>query len=446
MIYLLVICLMLLTFFTFNTTRDVFHPAVVICGSYTFSAFVAALSQSYLGIDIQFQTVVVIMLFLLAFSIPCMLLRRKNNTSNYDLLRIIIIPQQIKFIFLLFVLIITILYVRYTFKAAILGGLKNGYENLFTYAQNTLYSENSELNIGGFLNYGIKFSKAISYILTVEVVQNFFYKRKNSMYSFFIISLYLVQCLFSTGRTKLFYFAIFVVSLIVLYWRQKSGWNLKDNKRVVLSLMTVSVFALIVFRIIGVYLRGSIYGNSNTVWESLSTYIGGPIYSLDVFLKNITHSSYFGEETLYSFYGIFSKFGIKVSNRFSFLEFIKYGKNVIVNNNVYGAIRRYIHDYGYFSIVIVIFEGIFFSNMYEKIKKYGVSNFIYIFYSSSLFAIVFFFFEERMLIDVFSTSNALIVFVMYIIYKRFSYINNTSDIQTVKKNRKRVRIIFGRRG
>lgn len=444
MIYLLTVFLFFITIIIYKICKDVFHPAVIICATYTFSAFVAALSKTTLDTDISTKTFIIILLFVVAFSLPCALCSFKKGTINHSQTTMIVLPETIRIMFFLFIFLITVLYVRYTLTAAIIGGLKGGYKNMFSYAQMTLYDENSDYSMGFLLNYGLKVSKAIGYISVLELIQNIIYKQKKSIITVANVILFLTQCLFSTGRTKLFYVIIFSVSLIVMYNRQLKNWVIKDNFKVIKSMIIILVISLVLFRLIGVHLRGSIYGNRHTAWESLSTYIGGPIYSLNVYLDNITYSNRFGEETLYSFYGIAKKLGFDVTNGYSFLEFINYGNKISVSNNVYGAIRRYIHDYNYFSIFIVIIEGIIFGCLYERIKRKGLNSFHFIFYASSLFAVVFFFFEERIIIDVFSTTNAITLLMMYIIFKTFSYRIDNSEVDEQEIDRRRLVFKIGK--
>ena len=183
-------------------------------------------------------------------------------------------------------------------------------------------------------------------------------------------------------------------------------------------MLIVAAIGLIAFRIIGVELRGSIYGNTSSAMATMTKYIAGPIFALDDYLSNITHSSFFGEETLYSLYSLLGKLGFNYkagANNLEFVDFSYLGKVTTVN--VYGAIRRYIHDYSFLTIAIVFLEGLLFGSLYQKVKKTGCNSFLFIFYAKSIYCLVFFFFEERLLtfLILYYYNNSIHIFLFLFI-------------------------------
>lgn len=428
MLFLLGIILLLITIIMFSFTRDVMHPGVILPACYFLSVVFALMSKTILLIDdISSKTVFIVGASCIIFCFFSLCEFGHKEYSYSDKVLLINIPSHIKILILIIIASVTVLYLRYILGAAYLGGYGGGLRNIFSYAQKTLYSDDSDISMGFILNYGLKFSRSFAYIVTVELIQKILYRRHISIIDYLVPIIYVFQCIISTGRTKLFYYAIFVLFVAVILKRQIKGNYINDNRRLIKIIIRVAVVLLAFFVFSGLILRGSIYGHKNTIWNILSVYIGGPVFCLDNYLKNPTYASSFGEETLYSIYGVLNKIGLDIKVSHSYLEFTTYGLTQI-KNNVYGAIRRYIHDYQYFTILILSIEGYVFGHLYRKIRSNGGSSFLYIFYSLSIYAIVFFFFEERFIIDVLSTSNLLSMLAAYFLYKVFTIKVDLSDL------------------
>lgn len=425
MIYLLFAILLFITFFTYIAKKDIFHPAFLLAACYSFSCFVAVLNAKEIGRDIGLTTVFVISGSVVLFVAPCLLFGNKSNDKNIPY-RVFNVPKKIKIVFLLFMLIIDYFYFLYVLDMARKGGYMGGIKNIFTYAQETIYGDDSEASMNFFLNYGLKIARGIGYMASFELVQNFVFgrARKEKMSTIILlltVSSFLFQCLLSTGRTQLIHLFVFMLSIFIILRRRKSNWSLKDNKRIAFIMLLVSAVGLIVFRIVGVELRGSIYGNTSTTMGTMVKYIAGPIFALDDYLSNVTHSSYFGEETLYSLYSFLGKLGFDFkagANNLEFVNFSYMGKMTTIN--VYGAIRRYIYDYGFLIAPIVILEGLLFGFLYRKVKNTGCNSFLFLFYAKSIYCLVFFFFEERLLTDFLTFSNFMTMITMYLLYRLFS--------------------------
>ena len=426
MIFLLFAFLLVFLTIIFKKTRDVFHPAFLLTACYTFSCFFCVLSYKQLGTDISFTTFIVVALTAVLFSVPSIIICERVKYCGEKDYKIMTIPLSYKIFFFLFFLLVDVLYARYIINMARIGGYTGGLTNIFTFAQIAIFNDQVDSSMGFVLNYGLKLSKAIGYIVSFELMQGFVYRKlvkpKHLGISFLIFILFVFQCILSTGRTQIIYLLIFLLCIYAFLKRQQYLWKKDDNKKFLFFFIVIGVFGLLIFRIIGTKFRGSIYGTTSDTWANLFKYIGSPIYALDEYLSKPSFSSFFGEETLYTLYSALHKIGLwgdVKPNNLGFVDYLYEG--VSTTTNVYGAVRRYIHDYSVFTVFILVLEGCFFGTIYKHIRKYGCNSFSFIAYSKISYVLVFFFFEERFLVDIFTLSNGFTFFFLYIFYRLFTH-------------------------
>lgn len=255
----------------------------------------------------------------------------------------------------------------------------------------------------------LSISKMLAYIFTYSFFVNYiFFKQRNLGY-LLIPFAYILMSLLTSGRIYIIYFVIYAFSLYFILNKNKYSNILK-------IVLKTFVFIFICLFLFGALANVVGRNTSHSIMEQLSIYIGGPLVSLDLYLKNlfITPTKYFGEETLIGVYQILNKLQITNIQLNRHLEYVQFGNNW---GNVYTAIRRYIHDYGFFGSQILMFVmGAIYRFFYEIIissKRFGKLD---IFYSMLIYPI------PMLIIDDLFLSNLLSINTVYdIIYIQFGY-------------------------
>lgn len=432
MIFLLFFVLIMLTMFSYFFSRSEFiSPSFILSSTYLVGIFIAILNFNTWG-DISLITMLVVLTGVASFLIGCAMpmnrtftLKVKKNTAkklnvndteneidiNYSLI-----------IFAIFIMTVVVyFYFRYIFSNAILAGSSGSINGLFSYARSIDANSSNYQRIGRFLTLGIYFSKAIGYVTMYVLLRDYIYKPKKKLSKSkrfllgVILFIYLVITVLSTGRTAFMYFIIYTMIVASIFYKIRRGWSKSSNIKVFKIILFSLVIILVAFRIIDLTLRKSIYGSEWSLWTQISRYFASQFYALDIWLDNPTQSTgYEDTETMYNLYSILNILGADIHIGSNALEGITVSG---LSTNIYTALRRYIHDFGYVGMVIIQFiTGLIFTNWFNKIRNSNtINDTSIIFYASLIYTVAFNVIEERTFINIFSLSTAAyIIFVMLI--------------------------------
>lgn len=423
MIFLLLISLLLIFLLMVYVLKiDFFSPPALILEGFILSSLIGLINIRQWG-DIKPETFLFIILNIIAFIIPYIFLvnlkiktyNQKTNPANYINKLPILILVGIG----LFATITTLFYFSYVYKNALIAGYPGGIENFLTYARNS-FLEGINTPISFILSLSLKANFAISYLLIFYIINDITRKRKiNSIkYSitFLIILSYVIQSLLSGGRTRFMFLVLYIV-MVLFHSLEKTHIKKTNSMKKFKHLIIFFILSISVFVIIDIFLRGSIYGTSWTIFEQLSRYFGSPIYGLDIYLSNPQRAlNFYDYETFTSFYEIISRFNPNISFQNNALEFVFINGNPRYFTNVYGAFRRYFHDFGYLgSLSLMLFFGFIYTMFH---KMYLTKNiYIKILYPMLAYPILFMFFEERIMNDVVTLNMIIVIVFTYFFHK-----------------------------
>lgn len=428
MIFALLIIIILMFLIVTLLKFDLFSPPALILEGFIISTIFGVLNFNQWG-DVRLETILFIIMNIAAFIVPIFFLDRMIKIKNYrhngtaSLQRI---PILYFFIMTVFSLITTYLFYQYVYESAVASGYPGGIENFLTYVRNA-FLEDTNSPISFFLSISLKINFALAYIVSYHLIKNLIVKFKFSkargFLSTVIIFNYIIQSLLSGGRTRFIFFIVFVVIVLVDQTRLKSTKR-KYRKLVLKYIAIYSSLGILIFLFIDIVFRGSIYGTNWTIFEQLSRYFGSPIYALDIYLKNPSYATnFYNFETLTGLYEFISRFNSNINFTNNALEFVYINDNVRYFTNVYGAFRRYIHDYGYLGSLIVVFIFGFIYGLFHKLHK-SSSSVIAILYPMLCYPVLFMFFEERIMNDLLTINMILVVsftLTINIILTRLSY-------------------------
>lgn len=436
MIFILFVLLLVLTFFSYILSKkELISPAFILSASYVFCMFISLLNFNSWG-DLSIKTVFVVLLGVLSFVLGCALTEKrtfsfngKKNSSKITLNSSVSYDYDIKvgyllLIVMLFVLLgVAILYFRYIMSNAFLAGSNGSVMGLFSYARSINADSENYQRMSMTLTLGVYIAKAYGYVTMYIILREYIYKPQNKipkLKRFFMIMsilIYLIITILSTGRTALMNYIVYTMIVACLFYKIKTHWSKRTNKKVFKTILISFIIILVAFRIIDLTLRQSIYGSEWSLWVQISRYFASQFYALDIWLQSPTRSTGFDDtETLYNLYSVLNRLGANIHIGSNALEGIKVNN---LSTNIYTSLRRYIHDYGYIGMVIIQFlTGAVFTDWFKKIQKSKKLNDInIILYASLFFTVVFNCIEERTLINIFSLAMLVHVIVIIIMWR-----------------------------
>lgn len=430
MIFVLFLLLLFMTWIIYLANqRDLISPSVWLLIGYDVSVLFAIPNFSTWG-DISLKTFFVILLAIIMFILGNQFSRHislegKNSTSMY-------IDNGLSFgsvvllIFLAFLVFVAFIDFRYISRLAYIGGFTSGGSNFMTYAR---YAAQSE----GAMPYSIYIPIAIaqviaylvSYNLIVDVLDR--QKRSNKALEICCIIVYLAITVLSSGRTMLLNYIIFLLAITCISLQLRHGWTSYYNGKIVKYGILAIAIIIVAFWLIDFFLRASMYGTQRTLWNQLSTYTSSGIYALNHFLENPSYASTTGHyETLINIYSVLNRVGFHFEIGSNALEGYRFAN---VNTNIYTALRRYIHDFGYIGMTLLMFiQGALYGYAYNVIKNGFSTKFGRIMYCTLIYAVVFNCIEERFLLNVVSLRTVIITIATYVLMKMFRNADIASEI------------------
>ncbi|MBU1145347.1 MAG: oligosaccharide repeat unit polymerase [Firmicutes bacterium] len=424
MLILLLFVLLVIEFLLYIINhKELLHPSIWFVSAFVFSTFIALINSKAWG-DISIFTVLVILLGVVSFLIGSIsgtiivskLKAKKDLRKLSEYYVSSSIKKSIVIIVILFMFIITIQYFVFIYNQSVLAGNPGGLNAMLSYVRSI--SRDSELfsEVNSFINYGLIISQAFGFIFAFICIKNSIlsYKKFNFVYLVPII-IYLVQAILTTGRTKMINFLVFMFFSTLVIIKEKKLWSKKLNRIIIRYMILMVIIILVIFMGIDLTLRGSIYGTEWTVFYQISKYTGSSIKAFDLFLRNIVQFPFSGDETLYNIYSILNRFGFHFEIGSNALQSVHFSN---ITTNVYTALRRYIHDYGFFGMVLIQFIlGLLFSSVFEYIKKGYNNGTLLILYSMNMYIIVYMSIEERFFLSAISINSMVTIIIVALLWK-----------------------------
>lgn len=346
--------LIILLFINYNVfDKDIVAPPVIFILTFCISFFDALLNLGIWNTALSINTILIIVVGALVFTIVSVLLRiisKKNVNKSEDIIvKYIDISKWKLMVFLIFQLVV-IFFVQKYVKELAGPYAKNGSlsASISMYQYLTKFTT-LKLAFPKVLTYTYILSNSSAFVFGYVAVYNFFYSRKIN-YLAIINMLVSMAGSFLTGSRGV---AIQVIlSLIIIYlllYRDNGG---KIKLSVLVKPLLVLIGLLLSFRFFAKILGRD---HSLGLFEYISVYLGAPIKNLDTFLNTGYHSS----NDIWGF-NTFSMQWQWINEKFSLglpkdtinvnMQFLN-GHNL---GNVFTAYKDYISDFGYFGATICI--------------------------------------------------------------------------------------------
>jgi len=422
MIFLLLVLLFIMLLIAyFLNGYELISPWVISIIMFIISVSVVILNYNYWQVDIQPYTVIVIVFALLFLGIGETLMRYvliqakpKRNTIILSNVKEIKISFLAIIFILIYMIIVTYFYFKKIYDLSLLMGNTGGIKSMLEYARIAMVSPNIDFNFNFFVSQGLILSQCLTYFFIYVFLYNTVFigfKLKNFIYLFPII-IYSTQIILSTSRTPFVRIVPFFLLLFFIFWKKKNGWSPKANVKIIkYSFITFIVFVF-AFYFLG-YFTNKI---NDSLWNTISIYVGSSIVTLNIYLQSSPIRDFFGKETLYGIFNILRKLNFNIPNYKLQLEFVSWNSGHF-SSNVYTSLRRYIQDYTFGGMLVIMFLiGSLYGGFLHKIKNNSRIGISILIYSMFFFPIIEIAIEERFFNIILTARTIYLLLYIYIIY------------------------------
>lgn len=211
---------------------------------------------------------------------------------------------------------------------------------------------------------GTLISEIIAYCFIYIFMNNLIVYKKYNLKLLFPVAGYIIILIALTERIsyiKLFLF--FIVSYILVLYKRSESLRKKVNKKIVRRVIWFGGLFAIFFFSYGAITRG--IGLDTPISETLSAYIGAPLYGLNIILEYpLPTYDIFGYYTLSGIYRIFNLFGANINISNTHLPMFEYGHQL--TSNIYTSLALPAIDYGQIMTVLSRFPLGLLGGIFQK--------------------------------------------------------------------------------
>ena len=264
-------------------------------------------------------------------------------------------------------------------------------------------------------NYRSMIAQAITYTFLYAFIRNFIFRRE-------IVARYLAPLIFyvpililNTGRMGLL--CLIVYSIVVAsILRQRLSDRLTDRLSIAKSLIGAGIIFAALFMLMGTF-TGKTVSAERTPLVILAHYAGLSIPALDVFLnREMIETTAIGSYTLHGIYRMLGTLGFDLPSVPLFLPFVKF---VGIDTNVYTAEARYIHDYGWVGMTLILWSfGAIYSFAYRFVRARETALPL-MFYGFCAYPLFLSSIDERVMLDFAGTTPIYILMLLFLTDKIF---------------------------
>lgn len=441
---LLLLIIIINVFFAYKLQGDkIFSPWIIMMASYLPIVFMASINLDNWGQTIHLYTVLVVFVAFLCWGmgdLGAKALLGKCSSKPLTGISYYTLPKWLCVLGVIVEIGVCIAFYAYIRTLAGFAGYSGGGQ-ILRYARYAELYMDETIGMPLVVNLGRSFCKALAYIALYCLICNllFFKNTKNALYYIAIQLPYMVVMILSTGRIEMMYYVCYILVLFMIIVSMKSEWRKLANKRIIKRIVQAFILVLIAFWVMG-YLTGK--SSNNSLYNTMSVYLGTPIVNLDIYLQNPSKPEFFGQETLSGIAKILNGFGADLQVMPYYQLYKQNYANV--NSNLYTSLRRYYHDYGFMGMCIIETTlGFVYSYWLEKIKKRNRLGPAVILYAWFFYPIIESAIEERVFNTIFIARTIYDMFFFMII---FSFLLHKAQlpVEADIATRHRIKFVFRR--
>lgn len=392
---LLLLILLLVFLLSYVFYRNYISPISVFVLSFIMATAIVIANDRNWDLHISVKLLPYIMSAIIAFGAGCFLIEglfrtsvfvQKSTDLDRDHRKRLCGPYP-SFFFAVVSIGCTVFYVFFVMtKMSFSGGISTILRNLYVTATNIG-------NNNFFLNQAREIATAIAEITIFELfVIKYIDNNKNIKLLHIIpIGCFILLTAASTDRNIFIRFALFSISLWILFFLSSNHKNIENINRKILK---KTVFFALVF-IIAFYGLGKLKRYTSNLERMIGIYGGSGLYNFNIYIDNPERLKLsYGQDTfseLRQTLQALGFFGDSVSDTPAHGEFITFvaDNGYVYSSNIYSALRPYLHDFGYWGLWIFPFSlGVIFGSLYRNTRK-RICGFHWILYSLLIYSLAY---------------------------------------------------------
>lgn len=419
---ILFITMFLLTSLALLTTKfDILHPFVVFCITMTSSALLTVIMKHQWQLHVSSFATIIWSTSIIVFGLGALwselclhkytIISKNNSTNNLE------ISYKIMILMLILMSLCVIFNFKETYEASIRLGNTQGIFNMIRTVR--LATEKGvDVHLSRWMSYRTLFTASFTYICILIYFQNVFLAKKsiikNGIYLTPII-FYIPILILSGGRMGLLNLSIYILIVGAVLYEKRNNFSQKSKIKVIVACVAAGILFLMLFLVFG-FFTGKVSLHGRGPFDIIAHYGGLSAPALSIYLNSISlETPYIGLTTLWDIYKKISILGLDLPKSVTFLNFVHFNG---VTTNVYTAMRRYIEDYGFLGMyMIMFFLGMLYTSIYKYVKFISRSNITLAFYASIALPLFFSINDDIFFSHVIRTTTVYQFIVMFAFYK-----------------------------
>lgn len=432
-IILFILTLFMLFISYYMTKKTILSPSVICCLMFTVSIFLLLMYAEEWKVDLSFLTI-----FYIIWSLVCILcgefmankirLKKTHVGINTELEgykekkeKEIKINKWITFGCLIFIILTAILYYKQLVNiVANSEYAQSEYGQKYSFLMQARWAktlEDASVNI--FVQLMLTASEAIACVYAYIIIYNYIMHKKicKNIFVYLIIVAYIIATFMTTGRSRMLNFCIYLIVIALLLFAKKNHWKNNQNGKLFTRILIIFLVALWLFYMAGQLTEKS--SNYENFFDNFANYFSSSIYAFNEYVKNPEQfrgdTDFFGIHTFSGLYSFLRKFEPNIPTSIVALEYIMCGKYL---TNIYTPIRRYLQDFGFLGLsIIMMFLGFFYTKLLNSNKKKNASGLRMIITGYLFFPLFYICIEERFFMDVIINRTVYTIIFIIIMYE-----------------------------
>lgn len=418
-LFFILLCITIINYYI--NDKIYISPAVVFSGVFTFSSLWLIFYAKKWNVELNLNTIIVIILGNINFSIICkivILYFNKKNKKNYkekQEVNLFELDNKKVNLFIVFCIIVNLLTLYYTVKS-VDGSFQNIGNALYKYRNLTAY-KGENVNIPKIIDVLSGVMHASSYWFMYVFINNFIKTGKFNIKILIVIILSIISSVFDGSRGALINNILAIIPLYSILKNKSTGFENRLKFKSIFILTLIAVMLLSTLKWTATLLGRNDISEINT-FDYVAMYSGTQIKNLDTYLKEKNSiETYIGIHTFRSLYEIISNF-FNTSWEMDIIATYR-NENGYNLGNVYTIFFDFICDLGYFGLVFfTTIMALVSQIIFEKCKKVQLNkkypNIIIIIYAYIFGGIVFAFFGNKFFPQVFSVGFLKYICLWYL--------------------------------
>lgn len=370
---LLVSLAALVGYFYYRFRQDIVAPPMVMAVMFLVSTICAAINAVAWKIDYSLFAYLYIVSGIVVFTIPSMYYHRQPVSVSYQTSDRYIGISSWKIVLTLLVNgLLVLLFWLEMYRVVRAAGYT---QDNIQWAFRELTSYRSQVQAHVFVRVFSRILDVSAYLFGYTFIHNKLLYKHSTKKDWLLLgapALFAMKTILSGGRLDLLKLGAAYILMAYILQKRKVGWD----KNIAGSYMKLAISGIVIGLpafYYTLFLTGR--STSRTIWQSVSTYLGGSIQHFNQYVQHpVPHQGILGEESFIAILNLLGKLRLIRYHETVHLEYRKLG---VTSGNVYTFFRRPLHDFGPAGMYLfVILVGVFFAVYYYRYLQHKKPSFV----------------------------------------------------------------------